>query len=111
MGLLKKTKRNATATMNVLAEKVKQVNDLEAMGLLTLDVNEPQAVMYRELWDGKDKKYKENFTANIFRVWVVSHLKRSNELGRVAKITFSIFCKETNDLLGTYSDRDGFRGH
>ncbi|HWK58749.1 MAG TPA: hypothetical protein VNQ80_15505 [Parapedobacter sp.] len=110
MGLLKKAKRNAAPAVNQLAEKVKQVNDLEALGALTLNPDEPSAVMYRELWNGRDNKYKENFTANVFRVWALTHLKRVQELGGVSKIIFSIFDKETNEPLGTYSDARGFRG-
>lgn len=110
MGLLKKAKRNAALGVNQLAEKIKQVNDLEALGALTLNPDEPSAVIYRELWNGRDNKYKKNFTANVFRVWALANLKLVRELGGVSQIIFSIFDKETNDLLGTYSDARGFRG-
>lgn len=110
MGLLKKAKRKSAPGVSQLAEKVKQVNDLEALGALTLDAREPQAVMYSELWAERTLKYKKNFAANVFRVWVLTNLKRAQELGGASKITFSFFDKETNKLLGTYNDAQGFRG-
>jgi len=110
MGLLKKARRKETNVINGLSEKVKQVTDAEALGILTLDPNEPQARIYRELWEGKNDEYRRNFSQNLFRVWCISHLKRVNELGGAGQITFSVYDKESSVLLGTYSDKRGFRG-
>ncbi len=107
MGMLKKLNQKKRPDVQQIAELMKNVIDLTAMGLLQPGEETPDFYIYPELFAGKDQKFKSNFCQNVFRVWCLTSGKTPEE---TRSMTVAVFHKENGDLLGTYTEKDGFVG-
>lgn len=107
MGTLKKLKRQSKADVSRIAELIKNVNDLVAMGLLQMEFGAPDIYIYPEIWAGKSATFKKNWCQNVFRVWCLNSGKTPEE---TRTLTMAVFHKENGDLLATYTEKGGFVG-
>lgn len=105
MGNLKlKKKKSNTADVASIARKVKLVNDAIAMKLISFVEGEPTALVWPQIFMGKDRTFKENFVDNLWMYWKIHSGKMPEE---TSKMVLTIKEPENQELLFTFSDKEG----
>lgn len=105
MGNLKlKSKKNKTADVASYANKIKLVNDAIAMKLISYVEGEPTALVWPQIFMGKDRTFIKNFADNLWMYWKIHSGKMPEE---TANMVLTIKEPEEQEILFTYSDKEG----
>lgn len=89
--------------MKVIAAKMKAVNDLIALGVMSPFVETPVVYVFPQALKVDDRKYMTHWCQNILRVWALHYPQ--NIVGAVADLELVVYNKENGDLICRYSDR------
>lgn len=99
-----KKKKKVQADIASIARRHKLINDLIAMKLVSYVEGEPTALVWPQLFIGKNRTFIENFIDNLWMYWKMHSGKTPEETD---KMLLTVKEPEERNIIYTFSDKEG----